>query len=199
MSVCPQSFFWWRSTVLVKCSVGSSSGSRRAKWYSHRRPGMQIVCKTHTDTQRQTQNKENRQRLGKLWMCAGRRRHVSSAAPRNVSLNAKNTHRLAEVDNKPPAAAQKHMIGIKLTIYTRPFPLLLSLPSPRHVTADMYRLLGLHGVEAKWKKKKPYQHKTKRRPSFHSAPPSGPPARAFISSEGLSRGSRGGMCFLKRG
>lgn len=72
----------------------------------------------------------------------------------NVSLNAKNTHRLAPVDNKPPAA-QKHMIGIKLTIYTWPLPLLLlSLPSLRHVTADMFSLLGLHGVEAKREKKK---------------------------------------------
>lgn len=55
------------------------------------------------------------------------------------------------------------MIGIKLTIYTGPSPLLfLSLPSLRHVTADMYSLLGLRRVEAKWKekkKKRPTQNK----------------------------------------
>lgn len=75
-------------------------------------------------------------------------------------LKATNTHRLALVDGKPPAA-QKHMIGIKLTIYTWPLPLLLSLPSLRHVTADMFSLLGLHGVRAKREKKKKLQTQNK--------------------------------------
>lgn len=63
------------------------------------------------------------------------------------------TDSLQSSTSKP--AAQKHMIGIKLTIYAWPLPLLLlSLPSLRHVTADTFSLPGLRGVEAKRKRKK---------------------------------------------